>query len=242
MAERAHFDERVSLAEERIKALEPRQSKLVIRVTPEADVAGVEVREDGEVVARSAWGVATPVDPGDHVILATAPGKKPRELHVTLPAGASEQTVVIPAWEDEAPVVAAPAPLLTPAPAPAHVELTAPAHFDQAPVHRNRTPAIVVGAIGLGGIAMGSYFGVRAISTHRQSEDACTTNPCGATSVSFNDSSKTAADISTGAFAVGLVGLGIGTYLWAAGVGSSTIRVEPTVGRGRGTIDLVGAF
>ena len=93
---------------------------------------------------------------------------------------------------------------------------------------------------------MGSYFGLRAISKHAQTNDACTTSACTATSAALNESAKTAADVATVAFAVGLVGLGVGAYLWFsdgdAGTSRRTVRIAPTIGPGRGTLDLAGTF
>ncbi len=70
-----------------------------------------------------------------------------------------------------------------------------------------------------------------------------TTTPCGETSRDLNTSAKTAADISTGAFAVGLVGIGFAAYFWLFDkppTTTGTLRWTPTIGRGHGTIDLEG--
>src|SRR5262249_4314765 len=64
-------------ARDRAAALESKLSRLTIVVPAETNVAGFEVRRDGSPVGSSEFGTAIPVDPGDHAIDATAPGKKP---------------------------------------------------------------------------------------------------------------------------------------------------------------------
>src|SRR5262249_45322094 len=63
---------RKRVAHERIEALEPRLSKLIVDVPHDHDLPGLEVRKDGSVVGRASWGVPIPVDPGKHSIAAVA--------------------------------------------------------------------------------------------------------------------------------------------------------------------------
>jgi hypothetical protein len=72
-AERAGRMDDIAEAQRRQTALEPKLSRLVIRVT--ADVPGMVVRRDGSELARGAWGEAVPVDPGEHVVIAEAVGR-----------------------------------------------------------------------------------------------------------------------------------------------------------------------
>lgn len=70
--------QREAAARARAAALAPRLGKLTIEVsTSLARVADVEVRRDGELVPREAWGVGLPVDAGDHEIEVRAPGHVP---------------------------------------------------------------------------------------------------------------------------------------------------------------------
>ncbi|HVK70250.1 MAG TPA: hypothetical protein VM694_37610, partial [Polyangium sp.] len=63
-------------AARRAGELELKLAKLVVEVAPEARVAGLEVRRNGKRVEAEVWGAAVPVDPGEQVIEAVAPGKK----------------------------------------------------------------------------------------------------------------------------------------------------------------------
>lgn len=66
--------DRAKIARERIAAIEPAMPRLSIVVPAASDLAGLEVKLDGMVLRRAAWGLATPVDPGEHLIEANAPG------------------------------------------------------------------------------------------------------------------------------------------------------------------------
>lgn len=74
-ARAAGLGEREQIARNLARELEPRLSYLVVAV--DAPAAGQEVARDGVLLGRAAWGVPTPVDPGIHVVRASAPGKQP---------------------------------------------------------------------------------------------------------------------------------------------------------------------
>lgn len=93
--------DRSTLAKARADALEAKLSRMSITVANPS--AGIHVERDGVSVGKALWGTAVPVDPGEHKVRATAPGRKPWEATVVVaPDGASE-SVAIPALE-EAPV------------------------------------------------------------------------------------------------------------------------------------------
>jgi hypothetical protein len=93
--------QRETAARERAKALEPKLTRMRIDVPEPAPNTKVE-RDDKEV-GRAAWGTAMPIDPGDHVIHVTAPGKRPWSHEVKVPATSRTFTVSVPALEDESP-------------------------------------------------------------------------------------------------------------------------------------------
>jgi tetratricopeptide (TPR) repeat protein len=88
---------RAEEARRRAAALEPGLSKLSIEV--ESGPPDLEVRRDGIEVGRASWGMPTPVDPGEHDIVASAPGKQSWSVKKQVEAG--ETTVVrVPALAD----------------------------------------------------------------------------------------------------------------------------------------------
>lgn len=106
---------RLSLAEQRIAALDPRLPWLTLHVSAEAAAQGVRVTFDGAEIVPAAWGKDMPIDPGSHVIAVNAPGRV--EHRYTVVARESlKQTVELRG-------LAAPEP----APEPAPIEPVAPA-------------------------------------------------------------------------------------------------------------------
>lgn len=67
LAARAKKPALAKLAAAKASSVERRLSKLVVRIAPDADAPSLEVRRDGVVLDRAAWGTAQPVDPGEHV-------------------------------------------------------------------------------------------------------------------------------------------------------------------------------
>src|SRR5207247_2559796 len=102
--------QRIELAQTHIAALEPTLSRLVIQVPESADLPELEIKRDGSVIRRAAWGTAMPVDPGEHLIEASAHGKIAWKHSVTVGAKTDAKTVVVPPLEN-APT---PAPSLAP--------------------------------------------------------------------------------------------------------------------------------
>src|SRR5262249_18453947 len=94
LAELAH-DEREGFARERVAELEKTVARLPARLAPGAAVGGLEIRRDGSAVARALLDAGVPVDPGAHVVQASAPGRTDWSSKVTVGEGASV-TVDVP--------------------------------------------------------------------------------------------------------------------------------------------------
>jgi hypothetical protein len=205
--------QRIELAQAHITALEPTLSHLVIQIPPPSDLPDLEIKRDGSVIRRAAWGTAMPVDPGDHLIEASAQGKAPWKQTVTIGAKADNKTISIPVLE-LAPVAPASAP-------------TAPAETTPAPVQvrtSSRSPAGWV-AMGFGvvGLGVGTYFGLQAMSDQKKADEKCPSDVCQGDGLSNNQDAIKAANLATVGFGVGIVGLGVGTVLLLTG-GSSSAR------------------
>jgi hypothetical protein len=197
VAERDRREDRIAFIDEHMRALEPRLSRLSVSASEE----NVEITVDERPLRRPAWGTQMPVDPGEHAVEARAPNKKPWRRTITVEPDGALENVVVPTLDPKAIEEPPPPPpplFVTPLP-------------ERAP---DRTAAVVVGGAGLTAIAIGAVFGVRAIVKHDEASELCTTRPCSLSSVELNDSARTAADVSTAAIAVGVVALGVATYLW----------------------------
>src|SRR5262249_53005866 len=89
---------RETAARTRAAALQSRGPKLNISA---ADTPGqCEINRDGFRVERGLWGSAVPVDPGEHVVTASLPGKKPWRATVTAKDDGALVTVTVPVLED----------------------------------------------------------------------------------------------------------------------------------------------
>ena len=84
-AERDH-DPRVTYARARAEALAPSLARLTLAARPDKSR---EVRIDHVVVEADALGIALPLDPGEHLIEVSAPGRVPFTRRVSLTAGAT---------------------------------------------------------------------------------------------------------------------------------------------------------
>jgi hypothetical protein len=233
LAQRDNRPDRVAYAEERLKEIEPKLSRLTLELSSGGDVSGLVIKLDGAVVGRPALGVAVPVDPGTHNVEAAAPGKRPWRTTVDVPAGPSTKSVVIPALVDapDAPAAAAGA-------APATVADDAGDAGET-----QRIVAYTLGGAGVIGLGIGTAFGLSAISQNSESKDAgCEENVCTPAAAEIRKDAQAAGNASTVAFIAGgaLLAAGVVVYLTAP---SSTEK--PSAARlvfGPGSVALRGSF
>jgi hypothetical protein len=245
LAERDRRDDRLSLADQHLHAIEGKVSTLVIVVGPDADRPDLSISRDGTAVGRTVWGSRIPMDPGEHVVEASAPNKKPWKAIVKVAPDGDVQTVTLKPLDDAEPGPAPPLPpppaVQAPLPQPAVVVTT-----EHHAMSTRKTIGLVSVAAGVVGLGMGSYFGLVAIQKHGDSGATCTTTPCSSTSTSLTNQAGTAADMSTVALAAGLAALGIGAFLWfgdsSGRSDKPSVSVVPSLGPGREGVDLAGRF
>jgi hypothetical protein len=233
-AQRAGQADRERFARQRIAVLEPRLSRLTIVVPADvATIAGLVVQRDAIAVGVAAWGVGIPVDPGDHTVEASAPGKQTWSTHVAIGAANDSRQVAVPALA-AAFVQAVPVAAAEPAPAP---PAAADARADAGSRSTQKTWGLIVGAAGIVGLGVGSYFGVQALSGSSQAKQTCPNAACAAPgAVQQNNDAKTDARIADVGFAVGVGGLVAGSLLYFLAPPSSGLRVAPVVGQTRGIV------
>ncbi len=220
----------------RAAALEAGLARLTIAVAAGSDVAGLEVKRDGVLVGRAEYGTAIPVDPGPHVIEANAPKKMAWTKNVDVAAKQSDARVTVTLADD----VSASAP---PAPAP---QFIAPPAAAAAPVPERppssaggaqRTIGIVALGAGVVGVAVGSVFGIVAISKNNealQPQNCPTSRLCTKAGLSLTADANDAATVSTVAFGVGAAAIVGGALLWLTApttpATDAAVRVAPVVG------------
>jgi hypothetical protein len=214
-AERQRSTDRAQVARGRIAALEPQLSRLTVVVSPSAArLPGLQVTRDGVPLGEATWGSAVPVDPGDHVVQATADRKKPLVNSVRVDPHGDRQTVPIPALDDEA----SPPPVTRPAP-----QTQVSAEGGQVrdgmapsppPVVRRPIPFSVYVLGGIGAAALGSfaYFGLAGRSEYFDLKASCGPD-CTKSTVSSAHTKLLVADVSLG---ISLIALGSAAYLYLA--------------------------
>ena len=191
---------RASFAAARAKALAPALSYLVIEADP-----SVQVTCDGRSVGASSLGSAMPFDAGIHTIEAIAMGKKPWSSSVEL-APKATQRIVVPALEPEPVTPVVPPPV----PPPVVVRATAP----KAPSTTQRTVGIALGAAGVVGVGLGTFFGLRARSLNGDANARCGPTTCDREGFQLTSDAKDQATLSTIAFTLGAVALAGGLVLY----------------------------
>ena len=154
-----------------------------------------------------------PVDGGEHVVRATAPGKEPFATTVIVAKESDAQTVEIPI------LAAAPAAAVVPPPASSPPAPSALASMSSS-VTPERTPSIrrtlayVLGGAGLGQLVVAGYFGWRAFDKNRMSNDLCPTkDSCTSEGSSLSNQAGSAADVATVLTVTGIASVATGVYL-----------------------------
>jgi hypothetical protein len=199
-------DARAAAARERRIALEAVAPKLVIE-GPARGGGAIEVRRDGAVVARAQWGAAILVDPGEHVVTATAPGKRSWYTTVkSFPNGAT-LSVAVPELEDA---------LVPPAP-PRAVQLKRQTVFDESvgkpKGDSQRLVGVGLGVVAVVALGIGTVYGLQAKLSLDESNTYCQGNACESIiGVEKRQDAKDAAAVSTLAVGIG-VGAAVGGLL-----------------------------
>lgn len=219
-AKEAGQAERERIAKSRAKDLEARLPKMVVDVGP-TPASNLEIRRDGVLVPRDAWGTPLPVDPGVHTLTATAPNKEPWETSfvaveakirtIAIPQRVAAQPPATSATMPAAPAVTpAPVPIVPPAspieePAPATssqaMTSTTAADFPEPVVETSgstqKTLGFVIGGAGILSLGTSVGFGIRSLQKHDDARVHCSGNLCNAQGVELRNEARTAGNVAT---------------------------------------------
>jgi serine/threonine-protein kinase len=215
-ARAANQPDREQQASERTTALESRLSNVVVVVPENARAPGLQVRWDDVPLAHALLGSPLPVDPGPHKLLVTAPGRQAHEREVRIEPGPNTATIELP----ELALRSDTKPMTPPKPAS---PLAAGTPADDTRLGRQRLGTQRLAAIGLGGaglvgLGIGTFFGLKTISTWQDAKSHCqgAGEPlqCDERGVELRDSAHSSGTISTIAFSAGGVALAAGAVLW----------------------------
>jgi len=226
---RERNDRRADVARGRAQTLEAKLDRLTITVAPTLPQAGLQILRDGAAVSSEEWGLAVPVDPGDHVVVVSSPGHAQRTIPAHVGPEAPTATVRIDRLDESTPTPS-PAPTPAPAPAPAPPSESAPAPESAPspesapapapasdPASTRRWIGVGVAVAGVAGVALGTVFGLGAKSKLNQSnqDGHCdTADTCDAAGLALRHDASSAATLSTVMFVVGGVALAGGAVLY----------------------------
>jgi hypothetical protein len=214
-------DDRVPSAQKHAAELEQRVPHLTVRLAPGAP-PGTRVRRDDVEVGGALLGFAQPLDPGPHVVHVWAPGRAERTYPIVSTEGVTEEILGEPG---------APLPRVTVDP---HVA--------------RRTTGYVVGGVGVAATALGIVTGLTVIARGDERQRLCPGDVCPTPQAldearGVDSLGKTISAISTVAFAVGGVGLAVGTYLMLTSPSKETaVALSPSVSRDAASLSIGGRF
>jgi hypothetical protein len=218
-SEPAVFTEARTAAQDLGEAIEPRIPSLTIAVDG-APVDQVQVSIDGAELPRKLIAVPRKLNPGKHVVTASAPGFHQARADVDLAEAASE-TLTLRLEPSTGPTTES-WPKGSNEPAPSHAGDAAKTHV---------SPLVYIGfGVGAVGLVVGSVTGVLSLSKASSAEEQCDGNACKEAAGDDIDGSKSLANVSNVAFGVGAVGIGVGVFgLLSSGGEPKTGRAKPGV-------------
>ena len=187
-------DPRAQTARTRAEALFPKLSRLTIEVPAAVRATpGLVVKRDGQEVGAGQMGTAIAVDPGEHVVEATAPGRVRWSAKVNVEGEAKKVSVAVPELS----------------------EASGDAGSGGWPWQKK----VALGAAGVGaaGMVVGAVFGGMALGNHDELAKRCAPGEprvCDAEGVKIAADQKTVATVSTVGFAAGGALLAAGVVLW----------------------------
>lgn len=229
--------QREAIARERAEALKPKLTRLVIVIPEEVKIEGLQVQRDGAAVGSAQWGLPIPVDPGVHKVRVQAPGKQSWEGSIEVPSDAQQHALSVPRLLD-APQEPNPA-----ADSSSMLDREAGAWPLQ------KTLGLVAGGVGVVGLGVGGFFGLRAINKNKDSKQFCDGNSCVDQGYRDRQDARSAGNVATVGFAVGAAGLIGGAVLFfTAPNGESSsqsaqgLRVVPSVATDRADVFVTGSF
>lgn len=239
--------ERARTATARAQELEPKLSRLSVEVAPEVvKISGVVVKRGQQRIEPSLYGTPLPIDPGEYRVEVTAPGYEPWSAPIKVEANGASASVRVPGLvkSPESASPPPPAPVVTTA--VAAPPLPPPAPPAAGGLTTQQTLGIVAGSVGIVGVGVGSYFGIRAISRNSDAEQHCPKEGlCNdQKGIDLTDQARDAARVSNIAFAVGggLVALGAVLYLTGGRSEADRVAVVPLLSPGAATASVSGRF
>jgi hypothetical protein len=251
-------------ARDNAKRIGAKLAYIAVDVPRPSEVEGLQIRRDGALVSDAVRGVGVPVDAGNHVISASAPGRRPWSTTIGLAPGTTTVTVVIPFLDEEPEasslegrgqtlsddLLADRGPRAAIAPPPALVHDSASlTPIESDPGKSQRTMAYVVGGAGLASLAGSLYFGLAAASNRASLAERCSGTICTADARDTVDTARSQAMASSVLFFTGVVSLGGAAIVYFTAPSApkperstATLQIAPSVAPGGAGLFASGRF
>jgi hypothetical protein len=203
-------DPRFAIAKQKREAIEPQVPKVVISLAPGAP-PNTTVREGKAVMGSAVFGLALPLDPGEHQLLVTAPGRSEAKITVQLEPGKTSKVEV-------APGAAVTVPQATQAPQAVGPAVGKPTmQAPPTPPQKSgggRVLGYVFGGIGVAGLVVGSVAGMLTLDAKKTNDQHCNSanQTCDSTGRDAASAGRLYGALTTTGLAVGVVGVGLGSY------------------------------
>lgn len=136
--------DRLDFAVQHIRGLESRLPRVVLHLPADRAIAAIDL--DGDPLPEQRWYLPLYLDPGEHTLAVTAPGKKRTTIAFSVTTSPTDQIVAVPSLAD----ADAPPPPRPPPPAPTG--------------GADETIGFVLLGVGAAGLGAGTVFGVLAMT------------------------------------------------------------------------------
>jgi hypothetical protein len=240
------FVDAVTAAKAEIGATQARIATVTITITGPSDP---KVTVDDVSVPSAALGVKRPIDPGAHVVKASADGWDPGQTTFSVADAGSASASVAMTKSAVAVVAAVPGATAAPVSTMPADQTSQPSGADTGPSTSNGSTQRTLGLVGMGvggaGLVVGAITGVLAMGKHSTLATACGGSTCPASETDTVNSFHSLATISTIGFIAGGVLAAGGAVLFftaphASSAPATGASVQPFIGLG--TIGAVGRF
>ena len=231
-ARRDGRDDRVEYARQRVAELEPKLSRLTIVLAPNAESPGLTLELDGASVGSAILGAPTPVDPGEHRVRVSAPGKQAREFSIEIGPISDQQLLTITPLDDAAPQPA-PGPAATTSVATGPSVATAPR--DEVTERPMPASVYIIGGVTLALAASAGATGL-AYLNKRDDYDAQKTTETRKDALTYGR-------VNLGLWIGAAVGAGVTTYLYVTRpTRRASVRMIPLLGPQVAGLGFTGGF
>jgi hypothetical protein len=238
------FKRAIEDAKKEVDGVAPKVGAVTITIkgATGADVPDPQVVLDEHPINSASLGIRRAIDPGLHVLRASAAGFKPTEVKFTVTeGGAIDEPVVL---EQDLSAPPPPAAVAATTPGATAAAVSSPDTGTAQPSQARKIAPFVAFGVGGAGLVFGAITGIVAIGKHSTLSDECKGGTCNGTTAQNDLSSyHTMGTLSTVGFIIAGVGAAAGVVLLVTEPKSAPttgLHVVPTIGLG--SVGASGTF